>query len=262
MKINRLAVYTALFGDYDQLSDPNGNFEGVDFICFTDQESLVSKVWDIRLVFAENRSSLELNRMYKILPHLYLQQYEMSIYIDSNIVIKEKASKLFLQLTESKYKFVLSKHFERNCIYQEAQIIIKSKKEKANTVNLQMKGYQEEGFPKEFGLTENGLLFRRHLDPQIIESMELWWREFSNKSKRDQLSLMYVLWKLNVDYNTNIFSIRRSPYFSIALHKRFDTKFNRMIGYVKFKRFYDSNQPLPPFFDFVDRVYGKLANTN
>jgi hypothetical protein len=262
IKGNRLVVYTALFGDYDQLRDPKGIFESVDFVCFTDQECLVSKVWDVRLVSTEEFSTIELNRMYKFLPHLFLKEYEISFYVDSNVLIKEEASNLFQQLIRSKYKFALPKHFARNCIYQEAQVIIQSKKGNVDIVNSQMRGYREEGFPDEFGLAENGLLFRRHNDPQIIECMELWWNEFLHKSKRDQLSLMYVLWKLNLEYITGIFSSRRSPYFSMDLHKSFDTTFNHLIGYIKFKRFYDSNQPLPPIFNFVDRVYGKLANTH
>lgn len=262
MKGNRLVVYTALFGNYDQLRDPKGNFDCVDFVCFTDQENLVSKIWDVRLVSTDEMSSIELNRMYKFLPHLFLKEYDMSFYVDSNVLIKEKANNLFYNLIDSKYKFVLPKHFFRNCIYQEAQVIIKSKKGNVDIVNFQMNGYRKEGFPQEFGLTENGLLFRRHNDPKIIECMELWWKEFTHKSKRDQLSLMYVLWKLNLDYTTGIFSSRRSPYFSMELHKSFDTRFNRLIGYVKFKRFYDSNQPLPPFFDFLDRIYGKIANAH
>lgn len=262
VKKNRLVVYTALFGDYDQLRDPKGNFDCVDFVCFTDQEYLVSKVWDVRLVSNCELSSIELNRMYKFLPHLFLKEYEMSFYMDSNVLIKEEASNLFQHLIDSKYKFALPNHFARNCIYKEAEVIIKSKKGNVDIVNFQMKGYREDGFPEEFGMTENGLLFRRHNDPQVIQCMELWWKEFFHKSKRDQLSLIYVLWKLKLDYITGIFSPRRSPYFSIEVHKSFDTRYNHLIGYVRFKRFYDSNQPLPPFFDLVDRVYCKLASAH
>ena len=259
---NRLVVYTALFGDYDHLREPKSSFHFVDFVCFTDQKNLISQIWDIRIVPAGGLSSIELNRKYKFFPHLFLQEYEMSFYVDSNVLIKEEASNLFQHLINSKYKFALSKHFRRNCSYQEAKVIIQSKKENFEIVNSQMRDYKEEGFPEEFGLTENNLLFRRHNDMQVIECMELWWKEFSHKSKRDQLSLMYVLWKSNLDYTTGIFSSRRSPYFSIEIHKSFDTTYNHLIGYVRFKRFYDSNQPLPAFFDLVDRVYGKLANTH
>jgi len=41
---NKLVVYTALFGDYDNLIEPKEKFEGCDFICFTDQKHLTSDV--------------------------------------------------------------------------------------------------------------------------------------------------------------------------------------------------------------------------
>ncbi|MEP2131598.1 MAG: hypothetical protein ABJI77_10615, partial [Algoriphagus sp.] len=109
VKVNRLVVYTALFGDYDQLRDPKGEFDFVDFVCFTDQKCIVSNVWDIRLVSKDELSSIELNRMYKFLPHLFLKEYEISLYIDSNILIKKEASELFQQLIDSEYKFALPK---------------------------------------------------------------------------------------------------------------------------------------------------------
>lgn len=255
----RLVVYTALFGDYDLLRDPVGEFGDVDFVCFTDQAQLVSQVWDIIHVPAEGRSQVELNRLYKFFPHKFLKEYTMSFYVDSNIQIKEKARELFQFLTESTHAFVLPDHFARNCIYQEAEIIVKSKKGDPDLVVTQMRSYKKEGFPENYGLTENNLIFRRHHDPNIIAAMELWWDEFFQKTKRDQLSLMYVLWKLNIDYVTGIFSARRSPYFSVELHKRYQTRFNTWIGFVAFKRFYDSNQPLNLFFDWIDRLYGLIV---
>lgn len=261
VNLERLVVYTALFGDYDVLRDPVGKFSDVDFVCFTDQAGLVSQVWDIRLVPTEGRSQVELNRIYKFFPHIYLKEYSMSFYVDSNIQIKEKASELFRFLKNCPHTFVLPDHFARNCIYQEAEIIIKSKKGNSALVVSQMNSYKEDGFPENYGLTENNLIFRRQHDPKIIAAMEMWWEEFFQKTKRDQLSLMYVLWKLNIDYVTGVYSARRSPYFSVDLHKRYQTRFNTWIGYVAFKRFYDSNQPLNRFFDWIDILYGLVIQT-
>ncbi|GAB3218738.1 DUF616 domain-containing protein [Algoriphagus aestuariicola] len=255
----RLVVYIALFGDYDRLIDPIGKFDRVDFVCFTDQVDLKSDIWQIRQVCNTELSSLELNRMYKFFPHRFLGEYEISFYVDSNIRIKNAANRLFRQLIDSNYTFALPDHFGRRCVYDEANVIILSRKGNEEVVNSQMKGYEAEGFPVGFGLTENNLLFRRHTDPKVIKTMELWWEEFQNKSKRDQLSLMYVLWKSGLDFTTGVFSSRRSPYFSMEPHKGAVTRFTKLIGYVRFKRFYDSNQPLPRVFDYLDRIYGKIV---
>ena len=35
---NKLVIYTALFGDYDDLKDPYEPFDGCEFICFADDK--------------------------------------------------------------------------------------------------------------------------------------------------------------------------------------------------------------------------------
>ena len=40
------------------------------------------------------------------------------------------------------------------------------------------------------GISENGLLIRRHNEPSVIELMELWWEEYQHGCLRDQVSLM------------------------------------------------------------------------
>ncbi len=80
-------VYTAIFGDYDDLIDPQENYEGCDFICFTDQTHLQSDIWEIKIVKDISLPLNMMNRRYKWLPHKYLKTYKTSLYIDSNIVL-------------------------------------------------------------------------------------------------------------------------------------------------------------------------------
>jgi len=83
---NKKVVYTDLFGNYDELQEPNMIWKDWDFLCFTDDKNLKSNIWNIIYVESELSSNLE-NRKYKILPHRFLDQYEVSLYIDSNIKI-------------------------------------------------------------------------------------------------------------------------------------------------------------------------------
>ena len=86
-------------------------------------------------------------------------------------------------------------HGSRDCIYDEAEIIIRVNKAPKDIVNLQMQKYREEGFPEHFGLTEGIIIARKHNDPLCVKIMEEWWDIFLKYSKRDQLGLMYVMWK-------------------------------------------------------------------
>ena len=49
----RIAVYTAIFGDYDELEDPLMKVDGVDYICFTNNPKLMSSIWEIRYLDGE-----------------------------------------------------------------------------------------------------------------------------------------------------------------------------------------------------------------
>ena len=60
-----------------------------------------------------------------------------------------------------------------------------------------MAKYRAEGYPAHNGLNEAGVILRRHT-PAIEAFNNAWWAELSRHSRRDQLSLNYVLDKLAI----------------------------------------------------------------
>ena len=76
-------IYTAIFGDYDHLPEPEYMPAGFDFICFTDTD-IESNVWDVRKVLPIYEDSTRNARKYKILPHKFLPEYDLSIWMDGN----------------------------------------------------------------------------------------------------------------------------------------------------------------------------------
>ncbi len=217
MKKNKLVVYTALFGDYDELVDPAENFDDCDFICFTDQKHLKSDIWEIQIIDKLDLPSNMMNRKYKILPHLYLSEYEWSLYIDSNIAILKNPIDLANKYLY-KNDFVAPKHFARDCIYEEANACIILGKAKYNEIQNQMNEYRADGFPRKFGLSENGILLRRHNNEKVIKLMNDWWKEMNNKTQRDQLSLGYVLWKNDMQFIYMDESARDGKFFFLFCH--------------------------------------------
>ena len=93
------------------------------------------------------------------------------------------------------------------------------RKDTAEHINPQIQRYREEGFPERYGLTQNNIIVRKHNTKECIDLMERWWKEVVNGSYRDQLSLMYVLWKSPC---TNINQLPsntcHSKYFSWVAH--------------------------------------------
>lgn len=223
--MNRWVIYTALFGAYDKLAEPVEKFEGVDFICFTDQEDLNSDIWEIRHLKVTEESPVLMNRRIKMLPHEYLPDYEASIYIDANLKLL-KDLRGILENEFSDKSFLVPKHSLRNCVYEEAkECVIFQKSDLTSTVN-QLKEYKRRGFPRNFGLSENGILFRKHQDQEIQSLMRQWWEEFQKGSKRDQLSLPFVFWKNGKNLPFVRINSRDEVYFSNQPHK------NEEIGWI------------------------------
>lgn len=223
---NKFLVYTALFGDYDDLIDPKENFEGCDFICFTDQEHLKSDIWEIRVIKECDMPPNMMNRKYKILPHLFLSEYEWSLYVDANIAVLNNPLELANKYL-TKYDMAVPKHFGRDCVYDEAKECVVLGKTKYEETKKQMDNYRQDGFSEQFGLGENGILFRKHNNEKIIKIMIDWWNELNTQTKRDQLSLAYVLWKNGEKFNFMDESSRYGKgYFKYILHNQFkDRKF-------------------------------------
>ena len=71
--MNKKVIYTAIFGDYDNLHIPEFVPDGFDFICFTDG-NLKSDFWDVKKVLPLYEDSTRNARKYKILTHRFLSE--------------------------------------------------------------------------------------------------------------------------------------------------------------------------------------------
>lgn len=215
----KLLVYTAMFGDYDVLHEPYHKYENCTFLCITNNRLLKSNVWEFLYIDEFTVDYALMNRKYKILPHRYFDKYSYSLYVDSNIIIKEDPYDLLIKYRDVS-SFNLPRHFERDCIYKEAVECISLGKSRMKLTLLQMKKYYSEGFPQHYGLAENNIIFRKHNDKRVISLMECWWSEFITSEKRDQLCLAYVLWKNNIHFDfMEENSRRKNNYFGYSLHK-------------------------------------------
>jgi hypothetical protein len=189
-----------------------------DFVCFTDDPDFSTNGWKKILVLAEGQNTAVLNRHYKMLPHRYFSEYQYSLYLDGNIdIVGDPSSLVCKYLVNS--KIAMPPHPKRNCSYEEAAHCIKCGLSLSDETERQMAQYASEGFPRQTGLTENGVMLRTHNEPEIIRLMESWWNEYVTKVKRDQISLPYLAWKLGI----NISRLNEGPrvsnkYFHIGLH--------------------------------------------
>ena len=224
--MNKKIVYTSVFGNYDDVVEPQLP-EGWDWKCFSEQNSLP--------IYEDNMRNA---KRYKILPHRFLEGYEISIYIDGNYIIKRDVNELVDKYLNN-VNAVFHNHDsqpaydKRNCIYDEARTILmfgeknmkitpergmKNYKDNPKVIINQMERYMNDNYPEQNGLITGGVILRRHNEKDCIKVMEDWWKEIRYGSKRDQLSFNYVAWKNKFKFNYMNSDCRDNSYFYLDKH--------------------------------------------
>ena len=215
-KAERIAVYTALFGDYDELQPPLFRPAGVDFICFSDRDRNVPG-WKVEVVDDGETDFILKNRYYKLLPHRHLSEYAASLYIDANLLVVGDIALLFRQWVAGR-PFVAWAHPNRSDVFDEIEAILTNLRSDPDPILDQAKMFAAEGLPRHVGLVEAAFLWRDHTDPGVIELMEAWWKHVKTYGRRDQPGLGFLMWKTQVrprimpprlgDTRTNDFTIK------------------------------------------------------
>jgi len=214
---DKLVVYTALTGNYDNLVTPSVINPNFDYICFTDNPELKSDFWTIKLMEESTLDRVRKARRHKILPHEYLKEYDYSLWIDANFDIIGDVEEYINRYAKNR-KLMVIKHDKRDDIYDEARECIRLEKDDPEIINKQIERYAKENYPKNNGLIASGIIFRNHSDPEVIKVMEDWFNEVENYSRRDQLSFNYVCWKNNFKYDESKEFYFKNQYFQRLLH--------------------------------------------
>lgn len=176
----KTAVITAITGGYDKLEEQQAT-AGADFICYTDNTDIISETWEIRkaknLFIDNNRNA----KIYKIIPELFLPEYDYILWIDGNIQMKKAAPyliKKYLQTAD----LALFEHHKRVSIFEEAAICAAIGKDDKNIIDEQIWQYA-----KDYKLYECPVILRIN-NHKTSAFNNAWWAQITRHSKRDQLS--------------------------------------------------------------------------
>ena len=225
----KIVIYTALFGDYDELLEPVERFDNCDFICFTDNENLKSDLWDIKVVEKVDLPLNMMNRRYKLFPHEYLAEYKYSIYIDANIRVNQDITFLIQKYLMNTNKFIaIPRHPHRKCFYDEAPLLIRAGRVSFIEIYKQYFAYRKLEYYGQIFLTENNIILREHNNEKCINLMKDWWEELNKFTQRDQISLGYVIFKNNVEITFMDENARSNDIFTIYKHN------NNNNNYIKY----------------------------
>lgn len=195
----RIVVYTCITGNYDNAIKPLYNNDNVDYIILTNNDKLQHDGWQemkIDKKILDLNNNVLINRYIKMHPaELFASKYDYAIYIDGNIRSVSDLSKL-ISYVNDKTGLALHRHQSRDCIYVEEKACELYGKGKKENLRKQVKNYKKEGFPENFGMLECNVVVTDLNNNIATNILNAWWKEFiSSDSRRDQLSLPYVLWK-------------------------------------------------------------------
>lgn len=203
-KAKKVVIYTCIIGNYDEIKDPVYVDDNCDYILITDNPNLRSDKWKIELVPLEisekykNNSTL-ISRYYKLNPHLIFEKYNYSIYVDGSIKVVSNIAAYINNINEE-VGIATFIHRDRSCIYDEAKICKILKKGNLTNLKKQIRKYQEEEFPEQYGMLECGIIVTNLNNKIGLNLLNDWWSDFTEKgSLRDQLSFPYILWKHKID---------------------------------------------------------------
>ena len=201
--MNKTIIYTVITGNYDTIKQPLVIEEGVEYYLFTNNPEIKDVgVWKVVQISSEQwqgrterENNILLSRKVKMLAHKYLpKECELGIYVDADMLIKEPLTKLLNDLHEDTL-FAACRHSYCGSVREEIEDLIAKGMVDATQVENQWQLYAEWGFKDNLGISENGLLIRRHSDARVTQLMELWWEEYQNGCLRDQVSLMPCIYR-------------------------------------------------------------------
>lgn len=218
-----LTVLTSITGGKDLLLE-NQVKGDARFVAYLDH-SYMSDDWETRYVpdiFIDPRRN---SRIPKLLASKFVTT-EYSLWIDGNIRLLKDPKELAEKYLKD-CDLAVFKHPQRDCIYEEAKVCAVKYLDDPEIIIAQAKAYEDDGYAKNKGLNECGLIFRRHT-PKVEAFENEWWAQYTKHSRRDQISFMYAVDKVGLRINSirDFFidkepgrAIKQSGDFEIVTHQ-------------------------------------------
>lgn len=191
-------VYSVMVGGYDEVLQPIVMDERFDYVLFTDKKTSDRLgVWEVRTFDYHDDDKTRESRYPKMHPEELLSEYEASLYIDANLSIANKDINdkvvSFCEQGVDWAGILLPHPPHSDCIYEHAFFLMANRFDKEKTIIESCHKLRDERYPRHNGLHENNVIYRKN--NEVCKKIdEMWWDFYCRYSRRDQLSLEYVLW--------------------------------------------------------------------
>ena len=198
----KVVVYSCLIGDYDQVATFNKQ-KGYDYILFTDLK-IKNTNWSVFPIPDEvlklNVSDIKKQRYIKIHPHKFFRNYDLSLYIDANYVIKGDLDDYLINtLNPIDHIYIPHLQFGKG-IKQAIEKAIEKKLDDSNLLKEVMDRYNKLNILSKSGIVNAGLIIRKHNTKDCIKLIEKWWEEVRDYSHVDGFAFNYAGYKTGVRF--------------------------------------------------------------
>ena len=201
-RYKRIVVYSCLIGNYDNVSTFKRQ-RGYDYILFTDQK-IVNTNWTVRPIPEEvlklNVSDVKKQRYVKIHPHKFFRNYDLSLYIDANYIIKGDLDDFIINTMNSIDNIYITHLKFGMDLSQGINTAKKNKLDNSILLDEIRKRYNNLNIITKRGIVNAGLILRKHHNPDCIKLMEKWWEEVEKYSHVDNLGFNYASYMTGVKF--------------------------------------------------------------
>ena len=213
-------MFTAITARYDTLK-LHPDIPGVDWVAFTDNpEDRDRTDWRVIGIHPSAEHSRMVAKAYKLLPHLYLPEYEYNIWLDGSF---EVTSPTFVDEALACVKdtgIAMWRHSHRDDVFAEAAASVEAKYDGVPLAE-QARYYASVGLPAMFGVWCTGVMARRTHDRNVVRLMDAWMDENRRWTYQDQVSFSFALWRLGLPEPGPLpphWSATRCPWFTMHEH--------------------------------------------
>lgn len=215
-----IAIYTAIYGDFDNIKSHCMQLEDTKFILYTDKyNNRIPKKY-------KSLDTRMQSKYFKIQPHKLkeLKDCEYSIWIDGAcIIISPYFASFMVEQLGNKNLAVFQHPEDRDCIFQEINFCKDWEKYIHTNMRQEEIDYRKAGMPEHFGLQACTIFVRRHYSEDCIKFCDAWWKEELKYFSNDQISFQFVKWKQKFRHAIIKENLFKNPYIaSTFTHNRSD----------------------------------------
>jgi hypothetical protein len=200
--VPKRAIFTVLFGDYDELNELPSNARGdIDALCFTDDPALTSSTWTVVHVQpALPGDPIRSQRLVKILGNEILADYDETLYLDNSVVLTSDPREVLDDWLRD-CDLAMPLHSFHETLVNEFDAVVEQQLDSPSRVAEQRSHYTE-WFPD--ALNGDAIwtaMIARKNTSAVHDFQRIWAMHVLRYSRRDQLSVRVAIESSHVAVN-------------------------------------------------------------